>query len=401
MTKGTFVKVGDICSTISETYKRKDETVFLVNTSDVLDGYFLQLKEAKNEKLKGQFKKTFKKDDILFSEIRPANRRFAYVDFDDTHNYVASTKLMVLRANSDVVLPKYLFYFLTSKNVLVLLQHLAETRSGTFPQITFSTEIAPLEMFLPEMDQQRKIVGYLDAVNKKIKNNDKLIAILFLQMDLMLRRTLSNSETRVGFFEELISDTLNGDWGKDQPTGNFTKEVYCVRGADIEDVRIGRKGKMPTRFILPKNYDAKKISPLDIVVEISGGSPTQSTGRAAIFTENLIQRFDKPLVSTNFCKVFKPINGFSYFVFLYWNQLYNKEKFFLYENGTTGIKNLDIKSIISKEEILIPSLSSLKELNSFCKMAFSKIAISSNENERLQSIVEDAVVGILNSTLRV
>ncbi len=37
------------------------------------------------------------------------------------------------------------------------LQHLAETRSGTFPQITFSSELAPMNVMLPNIVTQNKL----------------------------------------------------------------------------------------------------------------------------------------------------------------------------------------------------------------------------------------------------
>ena len=174
MTKWQEVRLGDVCSSISETYHNKDEHVVLVNTSDVLEGKILNHELVKNEKLKGQFKKTFKKDDILYSEIRPANKRFAYVDFDDTSNYIASTKLMVLRPNKEKILSKFLFNILKSKNIISELQHLAETRSGTFPQITFSSELAPMKILLPPMDIQKKIAVVLGVLDDKIELNSKI-----------------------------------------------------------------------------------------------------------------------------------------------------------------------------------------------------------------------------------
>ena len=107
--------IGDLCSTISDTYKGNDEKVVLVNTSAVLEGKVLNHTAVLNKNLKGQFKKTFKKYDILYSEIRPANKRFAFVDFENTSNYIASTKLMVLRHN-DKVLPEFLYAILKSKS---------------------------------------------------------------------------------------------------------------------------------------------------------------------------------------------------------------------------------------------------------------------------------------------
>ena len=123
--------IGDLCETISNTYRRKDDEVVLVNTSDVLEGKILNHTPVKNKDLKGQFKKTFMRNDILYSEIRPANKRFAFVDFEDTEHYIASTKLMVLRPNTNIILPRFLFAYLSSSQVLAELQHLAETRSGT------------------------------------------------------------------------------------------------------------------------------------------------------------------------------------------------------------------------------------------------------------------------------
>lgn len=166
--------VGDLCDTISDTYHRKDEKVILVNTSDVLEGKILNHECVENKDLKGQFKKTFKKDDILYSEIRPANKRYAYVDFEETEHYIASTKLMVLRPKTDVVLPRFLFDFLSSNQVLAELQHLAETRSGTFPQITFSSELAPMPIAVPDFETQKKIVGLLSSIEGRIQNNNAI-----------------------------------------------------------------------------------------------------------------------------------------------------------------------------------------------------------------------------------
>ena len=71
--------ITDVCNTISETYKDGAKKVVLINTSDVLEGKITNHKFVDNKNLAGQFKKKFQKDDILYSEIRPAKRRYAYV----------------------------------------------------------------------------------------------------------------------------------------------------------------------------------------------------------------------------------------------------------------------------------------------------------------------------------
>lgn len=186
--------VGDLCDTISDTYHRNDEMVVLVNTSDVLEGKILNHQPVENKNLKGQFKKTFKKDDILYSEIRPANKRYAYVDFAGTEHYIASTKLMVLRPKKDRVLPRFLFAFLSSNHVLAELQHLAETRSGTFPQITFSSELAPMPIALPDFNTQEKIVGMLSSIEGRIQNNNAINKNLEQQVQTLFRNQFLTQE---------------------------------------------------------------------------------------------------------------------------------------------------------------------------------------------------------------
>lgn len=251
--------VGDLCDTISDTYRRKDEEVILVNTSDVLEGKILNHKCVENKNLKGQFKKTFMKDDILYSEIRPANKRYAYVDFEETERYIASTKLMVLRPKKDVVLPRFLFAYLSSNHVLAELQHLAETRSGTFPQITFSSELAPMPIVVPDFETQERIVGILSSIEGKIQNNNAINENLEQQAVLLFRSwftEFSQSEStirqtsefgqipedfsvvKVGSLKMLVTDYVaNGSFASLKKNVTLYQEpnyAYFIRNTDLK-----------------------------------------------------------------------------------------------------------------------------------------------------------------------
>lgn len=205
-----------------------------------------------------------------------------------------------------------------------------------------------------------------------------------------------NNEWSTGTFSELIKSTLNGDWGKEAPTGNNTEKVYCIRGADIPEVKAGNKGKMPTRYILPKNFATKQLTAGDIVVEISGGSPTQSTGRCTAITQSLLDRYDSGMVCTNFCKAMKPKEGYSLFIYYYWQYLYGKGVFFSYENGTTGIKNLDFSGFIETKTILIPPVGKVIAFDDYCKSIFNQIFANGKQNEHL-AILRDTLLPKLMS----
>lgn len=206
---------------------------------------------------------------------------------------------------------------------------------------------------------------------------------------------------REGTFSEVISTTIGGDWGKDTPTGKNTQEVYCIRGADIPDVSAGNKGKMPIRFILPKNYVSKRLATGDNVVEISGGSPTQSTGRCAIITQSFLERYDRGLVCTNFCRAVKPLDGYSAFVYFYWRYLYDQNVMFSYENGTTGIKNFDITGFLENEPIIIPPIGVIVQFTEVVTTFIDAIFANGLENERLTTTRDTLLPRLMSGELSV
>ena len=267
------------------------------------------------------------------------------------------------------------------------------------PNISAGT-IAKYPIVLPPIETQKRIGALLRAYDEKRENNRKINDNLQQQVQALFKKWfIDNPDAALwqeGTFSDLIEKTISGDWGKDKPSGNNTEMVYCIRGADIPEVRASNKGKMPIRYILPKNFASKQLVNGDIVVEISGGSPTQSTGRAAAISSSLLARYDKGMVCTNFCKALKPITGYSMYVYHYWQFLYDRGVFFSYENGTTGIKNLDISGFIETEPILIAPAELVKKFDTFCQSVFSKVYANGLESEQL-ALVRDTLLPKLMS----
>lgn len=258
---------------------------------------------------------------------------------------------------------------------------------------------------LPSLPIQEKIASILQLIDDKVMTNNAINNNLEQQAQALFKKWFidnpENVDWSAGTFRELIQSTLNGDWGKETPTGKHTEKVYCIRGADIPEVKAGNKGKMPTRYILPKNLANKKLEAGDIVIEISGGSPTQSTGRCTAITQSLLDRYDSSMVCTNFCKAIKPKNGYSLFVYYYWQYLYEKGVFFSYENGTTGIKNLDFTGFIETESIIVPPFDKVQVFEDYCKSIFSQIFANGKESEQLASLRDALLPKLMSGELDV
>ena len=109
--------LGDVCGNVSRRFNFQDkETVVFVNTGDVSNGKFLHHNKISKEGLPGQAKKAIKIGDILYSEIRPKNKRFAIVDFD-CQDYVVSTKFMVLKRNDKIDLDFFYLFLKSNKTI--------------------------------------------------------------------------------------------------------------------------------------------------------------------------------------------------------------------------------------------------------------------------------------------
>lgn len=206
---------------------------------------------------------------------------------------------------------------------------------------------------------------------------------------------------KIGSFSDIIISTIGGDWGKESLQGNYSKEVFCIRGADIPEIRKGNKGKMPTRFILEKNFISKALEHNDIAVEISGGSPTQSTGRICIISKELKRKYNSSLICTNFCRAVKPHSGFASYVYYLWNMLYNKGVMFLYENGTTGIKNFDINGFIQKESIIIPSKDVSEKFANTMELLNKQIQQKGSETEFLENLRDSLLPKLMSCELKI
>ena len=164
------LKINQIVRTVSETHRFDKDKLIAINTSDVENGVMGSGTLTSVDELKGQFKKAIVKDDILFSEIRPTNRRFAKATTEDTKDYVVSTKLMVLRKYNEDVDLEYFYYCLTNQPFLDILQRRAENRIGSFPQITFDL-LSEYAFPIPPISEQKRISSVISTLDKKIALN--------------------------------------------------------------------------------------------------------------------------------------------------------------------------------------------------------------------------------------
>lgn len=280
-------------------------------------------------------------------------------------------------------------------------KYIQEYATGTTIKNMSLKAMREYEFKLPELDIQNKIEHILLNIDKKIELNNQINDNLYKIIKNNFKyKFIENINANKIKMSELVDKTIEGDWGKEEETENYNSEVLCIRGADIPEMDKGNKGKVPNRFILEKNLKQKKLTGKEVVIEISGGSPTQSTGRCVYITDELEKSFDKTLICTNFCRAIKLKND-NYLPIFYLNlkYLYEKNIMFLYENGTTGIKNLDLTSLLENEDINIIEENKILEFNNLFYRINNKIIKNAEENRTLEQLLDTLLPKLMNGEI--
>lgn len=374
-----------------EKYSVKEGDIFLTRTSETLDELAMSsvaVKDYPNATFSGFAKR-----------LRPIQKNITYAKF----------MAFFMRSN-------YFRKIINCKAVMTL-------------RASFNEEIfSYIKIELPSYEHQVKCGDLFYAIEQKIRNNNKINAELetmaktiydywFLQFEFPneegkpykssggkmvwneeLKREIPEG-WKVGRLNNIINGEKGGDWGKESREGNYSEKVMCIRGADFPSMKVSSKLQTPVRYILSKNKN-KILEKGDLIIEISGGSPTQSTGRICYINENLLKRFDTPVITSNFCKAITlQKKEYQYWFYLLWKMLYDNGVFFKYEGKTTGIKNLLFDILCRDYQIIMPKDEVLIMFNNEIEILFETIQKNLLENQELVSIRDFLLPLLMNAQI--
>lgn len=379
MTKAKLMNVGPVrmCKRVlkSQTSESAGIPFFKISTfGDKPDTYI-------EKHLYEEFRKKYsfpKKGDILISAAGTVGKTVIY---DGSPAYFQDSNIVWIENDESQVLNKYLYYFYQTKPW--------QTTNGSTIKRIYNDDLKSITISFPDIPSQQKIASVLSVLDDKIELNNKINAVLeamakliydywFVQYDFPneneqpykssggkmvwdegLKKEIPEG-WKVFSLIDLIDESKNGDWGKEKSDDNYVK-TYCIRGADINGLNGDSSFDPPVRYI-ESSHSNRLLKPSDLIVEISGGSPTQSTGRMAHVSQNVLSRLQDKAVCSNFCKAISlKDNKLSYIINQYWNHLYEADIFFNFEGKTSGIKNLLFDQLVKDVKVALPKNNNLVE----------------------------------------
>lgn len=383
-------------------FYRGKEITELSNNEKLTDRLFISFEKYNEIKEKFEVPKT---GDILITAVGTIGN--LYMVEDESLYFKDGNIIWFNNYNLDRIIPEYLFIILNTKRFKKILEN--KGKIGSVQNALTIEKVKKIEIPIPSLEVQRKIIDKISSFNKKIKSNVNIINNLEESSQLLFYKWFVNfnfpNENGQPYkdsggkmievdgkmipygwskktLQNFITNLSNGDWGEDLPFGDAI-ESYCIRGADIPDVKYGKTLGIPLRYIKSSKDNLKSLNHGNIVIEASGGSPTQSTGRTVLIRASLLKSSDRPFYFSNFSKVIVPKDNYSMFLFLLLNNLYQRNVFFHFEGKTSGIRNLLLNNMIKKIEFVNPNIEVLKEFEKHLGLIWDKIFNLGHESELL------------------
>ena len=298
--------------------------------------------------------------------------------------------MVAVRADPQKVYPKYLFAALRSS---VVQSQIDNMHVGTMIPHFKKGDFGKLNIPVPSYADQREIgdlyftlterIAFLretnatleaiaqalfkswfidfDPVRAKLEGRapegmDEATAALFPDEFEESELGLVPSGWRLVPFGQLLCHTIGGDWGSDVPDDKNDARVAIIRGTDIPDLQSGANSRVPVRYTSQKKLATRKLEDGDIVLEVSGGSKDQPTGRSLYLTAGLLGQFDCPVEPASFCRLLRP-NSKDIGVLLgqHLTYIYAQGKTWEYQNQSTGIANFQTTHFLETELVAVPS----------------------------------------------
>lgn len=200
------------------------------------------------------------KGDVLVSTVRPNLNAIAVVP-PDLDGQIASTGFCVLRPNRTAIVGKYLFYFTTTPHFVGILS--SKVRGAHYPAVS-DGDVKEIELPLPTLSEQRRIVEILDQANelrnKRADADDRAARILpalfykiFGDPATNPKRWPTNNLSNVAGKDGLITD---GDWILSENMDDNGR----VRLLQLADIGMGTFLDKSRKFITESKFDELKCT---------------------------------------------------------------------------------------------------------------------------------------------
>lgn len=382
------MKLGSVCNLNKQSYSLSENWDFVnyLDTGNITENHIDEIQRiiTATDKLPSRARRKVAVGDILYSTVRPNQRHYGIVK-ESLKNMLVSTGFAVITADKSQANNDYLYYYLTQDEIVDSLHAIGEQAVSAYPSIKPS-DLANLEIDLPDLDTQCTIASTLSCLDAKIAVNNRINQNL-------------EQTAQVAFEEFLVTQC------KDEPMGVLSDI------AEINPQRTLKKGT-DAIYVEMANLPTKSSFPMDWTVRpISGGmkftngdtimariTPCLENGKTAYI--NFLAEDEVAFGSTEYI-VIAPKTSYCNEMFYF---LARYPDFVSYAvgnmNGTSGRQRVSAESI-GRYELNIPSVEYVCKFAEIATPIMETIRQNSLDNRHLVEMRDSLLPKLMSGEVRV
>ena len=273
---------------------------------------------------------------------------------------------MVLRCN-DIADNKFIYTYLTSKDVLEYLQMVAEDRSGTFPQITFDI-IANMEVELPSIEEQRRIAAILSSLDDKIDLLRRENATLEAMAETLFRQWFVEEAKEEVMIGDVVKTTSGGTPSRKQSEYYENGTICWVKSKELDGSFISSTEELITEEAVAKS-SAKMLPEKSVLIAMYGAT----VGEYGILS--------KPMTCNQAVCALIPNENYPFTYLFVWTATMKQE----FINLATGAAQQNISQDLIKQQYVCGDVERIKEYDNRVRSIFDKME---NNQQQIQTLIQ-------------
>ena len=167
------LKLCDVAVCNPDTVSKTDsfDRIQYIDLASVKEGSIANIQSIQYDTKPSRAQRKVKVNDIIWGSVRPLSRSYAFIS-KECDNTIVSTGFVVVRCkNNAIVIPKFLYYVLTTDDCINYLNN--HSTGSTYPAFNVST-LMNYEVNIPPVEFQQSIIDRLDILDSQIKSLQSL-----------------------------------------------------------------------------------------------------------------------------------------------------------------------------------------------------------------------------------
>ena len=318
------------------------------------------------------------KNDVLITTVGTIGE-MAIIETNDI-NYCFQRSVGIIKPNIEIVNPYYLYYSLKNET-----KQISTLIKGAVQKCLFINDMKMIEIDLPNMKIQNKIVKILNNIDKKIKLNNKLnnnLHELCNNMYFELVSQLDDSNSSSKQIKEVSKCVLGGTPSRAK-SEYWKGNINWINSGEVNNFRIIDASEKITELGLQKSSTA--LLPKGTTVLAITGATLGQVSRLEI--DSCANQSVIGIIPNNI-----ELNNYIYLSILNTiNDLILKQ--------TGGAQQHINKNDVETHEIIIPNDKLLKKFDERTRSMFDKISMTCFENKRLEQLRDTLLPKLMNGEI--